>query len=305
MNLTEKFLTYLTVEKQASPHTIRKAGIEVRRWSAFVDPLTATREDAHAYLKAEKERGLKQSSLAVNWSYVRSFYNYLETVGVEVGTARTVKVEDKTQALPKPFTDDEMARIRKAINTRRRMGRRNRAIVDLLRSSGMRAEEMVTCGVGDVDLEAGEVRVFGKGRKERVVPIDEADNPYLRKWIEQDRPTLVKDGVSALFLQRTGKPLNYGGLREVCSSIGSSAGLTGDVTPHRFRHTMATNLHINRLDLRLLQVAMGHANVGTTQVYTKVADAELKAAVREANGRGRCKNQPERPWVSTPQPKRS
>lgn len=291
VSLADKYLTYLKLEKQASPHSLRLAEREVRAWLAFCgDPLTASRDTAYTYLAAMSARGLKRSSMRTNWSCIRSFYTYLSDVAElpVTGKAHAVKVQDKEQHLPHVISRAAEAKIVDATDLRTVMGRRDRALLDLLRTTGARADEIVTLTVDRVDLDEGTIIVVGKGRKERMIPFAEQDNPYLRKWITEDRAKYAKEGCTALFVSRSGGPLLYKGLYNAVKHAGKKAGLSGDVSPHSFRHSMATNLLNHDLDIRYIQTILGHARLSTTETYTHVASEDVRDRYLQAMGRVRA-----------------
>lgn len=285
MNLIEKYLQYLNVEKKASPLTIEKARFEATKWVEWAgDPTTATKQQARDYLAHLKTKGLLDSTIKTKWMYVRSFCAFLRDEGHNPEAAK-VSVKTSGTRLPVVIPADVLQNVLKTPNTRTRMGRRDRAILELLAATGIRASELVGIRLSDVDLGNEELRVIGKGDKQRIVPLMGNAARWLATWIDGDRKYYAKFGppTNAVFLTRNGGPIKYGVVKHVVHKCAEKCiGQIGGLKAHAFRHTIATALLTHGMDLRKLQELLGHRSIATTTIYTHVAPTEMKSSYAQA-----------------------
>jgi integrase/recombinase XerD len=166
--------------------------------------------------------------------------------------------------------------------------RRDKAILELLYASGMRVTELVSLNLEDIDIEGGYVRCFGKGRKERLIPIYQQAGLCVQKYVKNTRPRLVRDTAEkALFVNHRGDRLTRQGLWQILKGYAKEANLNAEVTPHTLRHSFATHMLNGGADLRSVQELLGHSNISTTQVYTHLTDERIRAAYEKAHPRAK------------------
>src|SRR5262245_39337677 len=284
------FLRYLAVERGAAAHTVRGyrsdlldcvAFLERRRLGALPD---ADARVVRGYLADLHARGLARTSIARRLASLRSFFRFLVRRGrAKVNPAREVRTPRLPGRLPthlpidqsdalfrQPFADDEA-------------GRRDRAILEMLYASGVRVAELSGLDVDDVDLREGGVRVLGKGKKERIVPLGTKAIEAVRAYLERREGSR-----GALFRNPRGGRLTVRSLHRIVRARARTAGLPGRVTPHTLRHTFATHLLDAGADLRLIQELLGHARLSTTQRYTHVSADRLAKVYDAAHPRARA-----------------
>ena len=233
----------------------------------------ATRDD-------DDGRPLKAASRAAYLVSLRAFFGWLEKEGrIFRSPARDVTLPKVGRPVPRGvLTQDEVRRVLRVPNLEDRYGLRNRAMVELLYGSGIRRNELVALRVGDLDLAEELVTVRrGKGGQGRVVPMGAAATHYVKRYLQQARPHLVRPNTDTeLFLSRLGRRLSPDQLERVLKQIGHAAGLTKPLTPHGLRHTCGTHLLQGGADVRHVQELLGHKSLTSTQIYTHVAAADLK-----------------------------
>ncbi len=315
----DEFLVYLAVEESASDHTIRAYRTDLTHFACFLAAWTggvdadyrgqppgrrgtrrakaAAPEETRTLAAGEIETAAVRAWLARmhaaslsavtmgrKLAALRSFCTWLcRTGALQVNPARAVRNPKAPQKLPRFLTEPEIAALLESPDDSDE-GRRDRAILELLYATGLRASELTGLDETGVDLDQRTVRVLGKGRKERVVPFGsdaaEALRAYLdvrRRWNRDDRP--------AMFLSAAGKRLSNDSLRKLLSRRLGDAAINKHVTPHAIRHSFATHLLNAGADLRAIQELLGHASLGTTQRYTHVTTARLKAIYDKAHPR--------------------
>jgi integrase/recombinase XerC len=286
----EAFLRYLGTERGASVHTLRGYRADLADCAAFLarrrlGPLVeADTRVLRAYLADLHGRGLARASVARRLATLRSFFRFLVRRGLATANpAREVRTPTLPRRLPGHLPIDQSELLFRQAFEDGEAGRRDRAILEVLYASGVRVAELAGLGVEDVDLGQGTVRVLGKGRKERVVPIG-------RKAVEALRAYLGprEGGRGPLFLNRRGGRLTVRTLHRIVRARARAAGLAGRVTPHTLRHTFATHLLDAGADLRLIQELLGHARLTTTQRYTHVSADHLVRAYDAAHPRAKA-----------------
>jgi integrase/recombinase XerC len=286
----QAFLGYLEGERGASVHTIRSYRADLADCAGFLarrrlGPLTdADARIVRAYLADLHVRGLARTSIARRLAALRSFFRFL----VRRGRAKSNPARDvRTPALPKRLPghlpiDQSEALFRQPLGDDE-AGRRDRAVLELLYASGVRVAELAGLAVDDVDLREGTVRVLGKGRKERVLPIGRRAVDALRDYLGP------REGARGpLFRNRRGGRLSVRSFHRIVGARARAAGLTARVTPHTLRHTFATHLLDAGADLRLIQELLGHARLTTTQRYTHVSADRLVRVYDAAHPRAKA-----------------
>jgi integrase/recombinase XerD len=291
--LVDGFLMHLRTERRLSPNTVESYGFDLRRFAAFLAEAGAAVEDLDrprflSFLSALRDEGLSARSTARHVSSLRSFYKYLVREGlVEATPLADVRAPRLGRPLPKYLTVTEVKELLAAPETGTPEGIRDRAILMLMYASGLRASEVVTLRLENVDENASFLRVFGKGSKERVVPIAPAALAALKNYRETARALFLKERVSSyLFLSRRGKPITRQALWTRIVRWARAADLERRVTPHTLRHSFAGHMLAGGADLRAVQAMLGHADIATTQIYTHVTPERLREVHRKHHPRG-------------------
>ncbi len=279
----DKFIGYLKVERNASRYTVRNYDADLREFFAFlksegIASLDEVNKDVlRDYLYQLMEQGFARTSIARKLSAVRSFYKYLQREEmVSVSPAATISSPKLDRKLPVFLSQEETNRLVEAPDVTKPAGQRDRAFLELLYASGLRVSELAGLDIGQVDLEAREIRVWGKGSKERIVLMGDPAAKALTTYLDQGRPRLNKRDIPAVFLNQDGGRLTVRSVQSLVQSYAKSVGISKDVYPHMVRHTFATHLLNGGADLRVVQELLGHASLSTTQIYTHVSKAQAK-----------------------------
>lgn len=295
----EAFLHALANVRGASAHTVKAYAEDLSQFTAWAQARgvsdTAQVDTAllRAYLGHMGESGLARASRARKTASLRSFFSYLARHNVipqspAVGL-RTVRIGRR---LPKFLRDDQIEALlaAPAAAPHANIRLRDRALLETLYASGMRAGELVKLNIGDVEFDEGVIRVVGKGDKERVTLIGREAILALRRYLRHDRPRLVEktgEDCGALFVNRDGGRLSDRGVRKLFDRYCAATASTLKITPHVLRHSFATHLLANGADLRLVQELLGHSSLATTQMYTHVTTERLQEVHRQAHPRAR------------------
>jgi integrase/recombinase XerC len=280
----DKYISYLEVEKNASPHTIVNYQSDLLECERFVAPLSLEKVDyllLRRFLAHLREKNFKPRTLARKLSALRSFFKFLSREGhVLRNPAELVLSPKLDKPLPTFLSEDDMVSFIEAPDTSTESGRRDRAILEMLYSAGIRVSELVGLNVDDVDLISNVIKVRGKGRKERLVPLGNksvvATHDYLRIRRDQSR---------ALWLNKNGTRLSDRSVRNIVNKHMLRAALTRRISPHVLRHSFATHLLDRGADLRSVQELLGHANLSSTQIYTHVSTERLRKVYQQAHPR--------------------
>ena len=295
-DLLEQFRAYLLVEKNFSPYTAKSYTSDVMSfliWLEDTDVSSVDYNKIREYLRFIYKYNYKKTTVARKISALRTFYKYLyrERV-VEANPVAGVSAPKKAKSLPKFLDKEEIEQILNNVNIESPSGFRNRAILELLWATGMRISELSGLNFGDLNLEHNEIKVFGKGSKERIVLISERAKQYLERYIHTARRLVAKDFPpppqeenSPVFINNTGYRLNPKTIRNVINSIVEKISLPQKVTPHMFRHSFATYLIENGADLRVVQELLGHASISNTQIYTHISTKHLTDTYNKAHPR--------------------
>ena len=282
----DAFLHYLRTERQTSPHTIDSYARDLARLLAFAtaeglgDWSRLTPAQLRAWVARLHRRGLAGRSIQRWLSATRSFYRYLLREAVVAhNPASAVSAPKAARRLPKVLSADEAARL-VAVEGDDPMVRRDRALLELFYSSGLRLAELIGLDLGDLDLAEGLVRVTGKGAKTRIVPVGGPARAALAQWLDE-RAQLVAPQTSAVFVDASGARVKARAVQRCIALWARRQGLSRPVHPHMLRHSFATHLLESSGDLRAVQELLGHANISTTQVYTHL-DFQHLARVYDA-----------------------
>lgn len=300
--LLAAYRAHLELEAGRSPHTVRAY---LREASSLLDHLREVeRIDVaeldlgalRSWLAARAETGAATATLARSAAAARTFTAYLTATGVLAADPGTrLRPPRRGRHLPAVLTADQAARLMEtpgdehseAPDPRERaLHLRDAAVLELLYSSGLRVSELVALDLGGIDRSRGTVRVLGKGSKERIVPVGTPALDAIDTWLHEGRPVLQRPATGqALFLGARGGRLGDRAVRDIVDEAAAAAGFTRHITPHTLRHSAATHMVDGGADLRSVQDYLGHSSLATTQIYTHVSSARLRAAVDQAHPR--------------------
>lgn len=287
------FCTYLRDVRNLSHNTTRAYETDLQAYVDWcrregIDPLRITHPEVRSWLAELQDAGYATTTQNRHLSAVRSLYKWLVSRGVTTqDNVEAVASPKLSRRLPKTLSPDEVARLLDACEEDA-CGIRDRAMVELLYASGARISEVSGLNVVDVDLRGRQVRLFGKGSKERLVPLYPKACEACGRYIREARPELAaasRAAQNALFLSVRGRRMSATSLRLAFEALVGKAGLDPSITPHAMRHTFATQLLNGGADLRSVQELLGHESLSTTQIYTHVSIERLKAAALQAHPR--------------------
>ena len=280
MELLESFFTYLAVEKGLSKNTLSSYAADLKRYSLFLkerkkDIASALRTDIIDFNEALRSDGYSLPSVCRYLSSIKAVYKYLLIENIlETDPSDNIHMPKKWERLPKALSISEVMDLLQS-NFSEKTISRDSAMLELLYSSGLRVSELVKIKLGDIHFDAGFVRIMGKGAKERVVPVNTRALEKVKRYMEEERPkTLKKRQSPYLFVTRMGKPMSRQRFWQTLKAIGKQAGL--EISPHTIRHCFATHLLEGGADLRSVQKMLGHSDISTTQIYTKVTTDRIK-----------------------------
>ena len=278
----EGFKSYLSVEKNFSEHTLSAYCSDIISYILWLENVSCVDIDFNKlreYLHFIQRFDYKKTTIARKTASIRTFYKYLfRERYIDSNPATSLSAPKRPKSLPKFLTVDEIEKLLNNIKIETPAGFRNRVILELLWATGMRVSELSNLNFGDLNLDENEIRVFGKGAKERIVLISDRSKQYLIQYINTARKLLapgydigeINDN-SPLFINSTGFRLQNKTIRNAINDVVQKIELPKKVTPHVFRHSFATHLIENGADLRVVQVLLGHAGISNTQIYTHIS----------------------------------
>jgi len=282
----EDFKSYLVAERNFSEHTARAYFSDILSyliWLEDVSCLDVNFAKIREYLYFIQKFEYKKTTVSRKIASLRTFYKYLVRERlIEVNPAMNLNAPKKPKSLPKFLTPDEVEQILNGIKMDTPTGFRNKTILELLWATGMRVSELSGLNFENLNLEQNEIKVFGKGSKERIVLVTDRAKTYLERYINTVRPLVAKGYVSQeikeddpIFINNTGFRLQNKTIRKAINDVVDAINLPKKVTPHMFRHSFATKLIENGADLRIVQELLGHASISNTQIYTHVSTQHL------------------------------
>jgi integrase/recombinase XerD len=280
--LIDQFLSYLLVEAGLADNTLSAYRGDLERFAAFLESEgaeVASLDPTHIqrFLMRRKEEGLQLSSLARHFASVKVFLKHLYAMGrLNRDLASLLETPRKWKLLPRTLSTQQVDGLMNTPDEQDPYAVRDRAILELFYACGLRVSELCGLTLQNVRLDLGYLRCFGKGSKERIVPIGRTAVATVREYLVALRPQLDRHVDPHLFLSRTGRVLERTNVWRIVTKYARRMGLTGKVSPHSLRHCFATHLLQGGADLRVVQELLGHADVSTTQIYTHVDKARLK-----------------------------
>jgi len=286
--IAKEFLSYLEYEKNYSPHTIRAYRTDIKEFIKFIDKSGYELADHHA-LRAyivEKYKGVRRTSLSRKISSIKSFYGFMKKRGhIERNPAHLIRNPRTEKLLPKFFTLDEIFHFLDSIPDKTLLDKRNKALFELLYSTGIRAQEALNMNVEDIHIEGMWVRVKGKGGKERIVPFGEKAKEAILEYLDERGKRFGFTKKDPLFINKRGGRLSYRGLHNVMRNLRLRSGIHENLALHGIRHSFATHMLDSGADIRFIQELLGHSKLSTTQRYTHISIDRLIEVYDKAHPR--------------------
>lgn len=278
------FINYLAVERGLAQNTLESYGRDLRQFQTFLQNSqldflqNSNRDTILSYLNNLQVKGRAVSTISRNLAAIKSFYQYLvRERHLEKDPAVNLESPKLEKKLPKILSIAEVEELLKQPNTSQPTGLRDKSMLELLYATGIRVSELINLNISDVNLDMGYIKCYGKGSKERIVPLGSIAAKCAQEYINKGRPKLVRTyEESSLFVNHHGNRLTRQGFWKIIKKYALEANITKDITPHTLRHSFATHLLENGADLRSVQEMLGHADISTTQIYTHVTKNHLK-----------------------------
>ena len=281
---TKEFIKYLTNEKRYPETTISSYERDLDNYYGYIelkkiDYKNITKDEIRDYLKYLDDLNYSKNTVSRILSTLRHFYTYLVTnKEVKINQFKLIRNPKKEKKLPNFLQSDELQKIFDTINIETPLGMRNRLIVELLYASGLRVSELTELKMNDIDISNKEIRVTGKGDKERIVYFGDYAKKYLELYLKEGRKELLNNKRSDyLLINNLGDNLSTRGVQMVIDDIVKEASLKHNISPHALRHTFATDLLNNGADLKSVQELLGHSSLSTTQIYTHITNERLRS----------------------------
>ena len=286
----ENFIEYLIIEKKYSKNTVSSYEKDLKKFSNNLKNKKIneiTRKDIQNYLK-DLNKDHNPRSTSRNISTLKSFYKYLKINKiVKVNPMDQINNPKTKKALPKVLSEEEINDLLD-IELKTNFDYRNKAMLELMYSSGLRVSELINLNVNDIDLENDTVKIFGKGSKERIIPLNDFAKEALREYIMVHRKELFKHGENNyLFLNNHGNKMTRQGFFKILKKIAQEKNIKTDFSPHTLRHSFATHLLKYGADLRSIQELLGHSDISSTQIYTHVTNEKLENDYKEYHPHGK------------------
>ena len=280
----DRYLESLAVERGLAKNTVDGYRNDLSRLGEALakkggrDLLAAQAADLSAHMRDLQRQGLSPRSSARALSALRGFYEHLVTIGERKDNPSVNLLPPKLwKPLPKVLTEDEVTALLSAPDVGTPLGLRDRAMLELLYATGLRVSELVGLQIPQLRLDVGFLVAFGKGSKERVVPVGEQAEMWTRRFLREVRPDLARGRHQAVFVNKDGDPMSRVGFWKMIKGYGLKAGIRAHISPHVLRHSFATHLLEHGADLRAVQTMLGHADISTTQIYTHIHQQRLKS----------------------------
>jgi integrase/recombinase XerD len=291
--LIDSYLNFLAVEKGASLHTLDAYGRDLGRYAQSmakkgIEAAQIKPDGIISFLGELKKEGLSARSLNRVLAAIRGFHKFLlRERAAEEDPAAHIELAKTWMHLPDTLSREEMEKLLNAPDPTSAAGLRDRAMLELMYATGLRVSELITLTVNNLNEQTGFLIAFGKGGKERIVPVGRFALGYVQQYMETARPGLSRRGsANTLFLGRSGKGLTRQAFWKIVRKYANKANLAKKIHPHTFRHSFATHLLEGGADLRSVQMMLGHADISTTQIYTHVTKDRLREVHKKFHPRG-------------------
>lgn len=293
--LLKEYEYYLKITKGLSPNSISSYLSDLVEYVDFLvknylikDPDKITKQHIRNFIGRLKRKHNTASSISRKMSAIRSFHKYLllEKI-VYTNVTLGISLPKKEKKLPQILSVEEVNALMIAADGDEPLELRNRAMLELLYGSGLRITELIGVRLGDLHLNMGFLNVLGKGNKERIVPLGEEGRYSLRRYLDKGRPYLKKVPGDIVFVNNRGASISRVGFYKTLKKLAIKAGITKDVSPHTLRHSFASHLLENGVNLRMVQELLGHEDISTTQIYTHISKKQLKNVYEEFHPRAK------------------
>ncbi|MBI2874450.1 MAG: site-specific tyrosine recombinase XerD [Firmicutes bacterium] len=283
-DLLQQFIGYLTTERQLAPNTLESYGRDLQQYLAFCRARAiagigeTSRNTIVDYLSELRKKGRANSTISRHLASLKAFYNYMLRLRmIEGDPSSSLEAPKIEKRLPHVLSVREVEVLLSQPNGKDASGIRDKAMLELLYATGIRVSELISLGLGDVNVDMGYVRCNGRGSRERIVPLGSAAVRCLKEYLRKGRPKLIRDeAASAFFVNHLGVRLTRQGFWKIIKKYARQAGIQKKITPHTLRHSFAAHLLENGADLRSVQEMLGHADISTTQVYALLTRSRLK-----------------------------
>ncbi len=293
-DLLDDFLAYLDIERGLSRQTLNSYSTDILDFIDFVEekgillPEEVSSQDVLAWLKRERERGLAASSVTRRLSALRGFFRFLtDHYGLSASPLTVISNPRTGLHLPHFLSEKEVEELLEQPDVSKPSGLRDRALLELTYACGLRASEAVNLKLEQVDKKMGFLRIFGKGHKERIIPVGQIALDWLDQYLSRGRPRLLGKRASFyVFVGRGGNPISRQRFWQLLKQYGAMAGIGSKISPHSLRHSFATHLLEGGADLRAVQMLLGHSNITTTQIYTHLSLHHLRTIHKKYHPRG-------------------
>jgi integrase/recombinase XerD len=277
----DRYLEYILIEKGLSENSLSSYSNDLNSLLLFLEAKSFRLQDLSdktlfLYLTYLRAKGLKSRSLARHLSSLRGFFAYaMDERWYKEDPGHLLENPKLPKKLPEFLTRDEISRLLALPDSSTKLGMRDKVMLELLYAAGLRVSELVEMTVLDYDAQVGLLKIFGKGAKERLIPIHYMAQDVLNQYLEYTRPTF-KPSENFMFLNRSGKGLTRQGVWKLIKKFAKAADIKRSISPHTFRHSFATHLLEGGADLRTVQLLLGHADISATEIYTHVESNRLK-----------------------------
>ena len=283
-HLLDQFLNYLVVERGLSPNTLDSYSRDLIKYLEYlsrkgIKDINETSDlTVISFFTSLKKDGLSNRSIARNLSSIKMFYKFLaEDHHIKSNPTLNIETPKRESKLPQVLSMEEVDSLLKIPDRNTSLGLRNAALLELLYATGLRVSEIISLSLNNINLEAGYLIAYGKGSKERLVPIGEVAQNLIKEYLEKARPALLKKKQSNyLFITRSTKPMTRQGFWKLIKKYALAAGINKNISPHTLRHSFASHLLERGADLRSVQIMLGHSDISSTQIYTHVTTERLK-----------------------------
>ncbi len=283
-NYITAFIEYLQYEKGLSENTRVAYRRDLNKFHAYLlknsfsaQPNEISKQQIMAFLSSQMDEGTANSTVARSLSSIKTFYKFLVLENhVQNNPTADLETPKIKRKLPDILTIEEVDKLMQQPRVTLPLGLRDRAMLELMYGTGVRVSELLSLQIEDLNTTAGFLRCLGKGRKERIIPVNQTSIDWVQRYLARARNSLVKNHLErTLFVNANGRPLSRQGFFKILATYVEKAELGKEVTPHTFRHSFATHLLENGADLRAVQEMLGHADISTTQIYTHLTKSRL------------------------------
>ena len=283
-NYISAFTEYLQYEKGLSANTRAAYRRDLNKFNAFLlknslptQPDEISKQQIMAFLSTQMDEGAANSTVARSLSCIKTFYKFLVLENhVQNNPTSDLETPKIKRKLPDILTIEEVDKLMEQPRVLLPLGLRDRAMLELMYGTGVRVSELLALQIEDINSTAGFLRCFGKGRKERIIPVNQTSIDWIQRYLARARNLLVKNHLErTLFVNANGRPMSRQGFYKILAAYAKKAELGKEVTPHTLRHSFATHLLENGADLRAVQEMLGHADISTTQIYTHLTRSRL------------------------------